>query len=154
MKTYTAVSFLLFLLLAVTGCDVRAKSGRGFMFPRGDALQGKAAFVRLECYTCHRVAGETSLPSPTVDADKVIVLGGEVIRLRSYGDLVTAVIHPSASLSEKLVGSPRLQAEQIRKSPMPVKNDQMSVTEMLDLVTFLHPHYQKLEQLFAGYYGP
>jgi hypothetical protein len=30
-------------------------------------------------------------------------------------------------------------------SPMPVYNEVMTVSQMIDLVTFLQPHYKKLE---------
>lgn len=154
MKTLLPLSLVLLFLGFAAGCDSGPKSGRGFKFPEGDIARGKAAFVRLDCFTCHRVDGVAGLPAPTVAPDKVVVLGGEVFRLRSYGDLVTAVIHPSSSLSEKFTGPSRLEAASEGKSPMPVMNENMTVAEMLDIVTFLHPHYKELEPLYSSAYYP
>jgi len=154
MKTLLPHALVLLSLGFMAGCDSGPKSGRGFKFPEGDIVRGQAAFVRLDCYTCHRVDGVAGLPAPTVAPDKVVVLGGEVFRLRSYGDLVTAVIHPSNSLSDKFTGPQRQEAASAGKSPMPVMNEKMTVAEMLDLVTFLHPRYKELEPLYTSAHYP
>jgi hypothetical protein len=35
---------------------------------------------------------------------------------------------------------------------MPSVNDQLTVMQLIDLVTFLQPHYRKLEPLYEPYY--
>jgi hypothetical protein len=82
-----------------------------------------------------------------VAADKVVLLGGKVLHVRTYGELVTAVIHPNESLT---VRPPGLEG---KDSPMPKVNDTMTVTQMLDLVTFLQPRYSQLEPLYQSAYG-
>jgi L-cysteine S-thiosulfotransferase len=154
MKTYPPILLAVLVLALGAGCDSRPTSGRGFQFPAGDAARGQAAFQRLDCFRCHRVDGVAGLPAPTVAPEKVVVLGGEVHRLRSYGDLVTAVIHPSFSISEKLRGEAGREAMETGQSPMPAINSTMTVAEMLDIVTFLHPRYRQLEPLHGGAYGP
>lgn len=155
MKTNSSIAVIALILLGLTaGCDSGPKSGRGFKFPEGDIGRGQAAFVRLNCYTCHQVDGVAGLPAPSVAPERVITLGGEVMRLKSYGDLVTAVIHPSVAISEKLTGEARKEATDAGRSPMPNLNQYMTVTEMLDLVTFLQPRYRHLDPLVTGPYWP
>ena len=135
MKTCTLLTFGLLATGLLAGCDSGPKSGKGFVFPVGDAARGRAAFVELKCCNCHTVAGVDGLPAPTVAPEKVLALGGDVVRLRTYGNLVTSVIHPSYELSDKYTG-PR------------------GPEQMLDLVTFLHPRYKRLEPLYELSYGP
>lgn len=136
------------LALGTAACDFSVKSTRRFHLPQGNAENGKAAFVALKCTACHTVAG-VDLPKPTVAPGSVVVLGGEVARLRTFGDLLTSIIHPTYAISEKMnVPAPKLPV----KSPMPVVNDVMTVTQMVDLVTFLQPHYVQLPPPVDWYY--
>lgn len=126
--------------LVLTGCDSSLKSTSHFRLPQGSAENGRAAFVALKCTECHTLAG-VDLPKPTATPDKVVVLGGEVARLRTIGDLLTSIVHPSYAISEKL---PKPKGPMPVKSPMRVMNDQMTVTQLIDLVTFLQPYYKQL----------
>lgn len=145
----TGVLFLSALLTAglLAGCNRDRQMGKGFVFPGGDAVRGQKAFVDLECYHCHRVEGVPELPGPVAPTDQVVILGGKVAQVRSYGQLVTAVIHPRYELSEKL---PNRAAYTV--SPMRPVNDRMTVTQMLDIVTFLQPRYKELEPIY-DYHG-
>ena len=134
--------------LLATGCDRGPKSMRGFVLPEGSAQRGEQVFVAMKCTACHRVDGLPALPAPTVAADRVVVIGGEVARVKTYGQLLTAIIHPSLDLSPK----PRELAQKSTVSPMPSVNDQLTVMQLIDLVTFLQPHYRKLEPLYEPYY--
>jgi mono/diheme cytochrome c family protein len=147
MKTDTPLLSALLTLALLTGCDFGPKSGRGFVFPEGNIARGQKAFVEMKCYECHRVDGVADLPAPTVAPEKVVKLGGELARLRTYGDLVTAVIHPKHALTV------RLRGPEMKVSPMPVVNDTMTVAQMLDIVTFLHPRYRQLETPGDHYSG-
>jgi len=126
--------------LVLAGCDSRLKSTSRFRLPQGSAENGKAAFVALKCTECHTLAG-VELPKPTAPADTVVALGGEVARLRTIGDLLTSIVHPDYAISEKM---PKPKVPIAGKSPMRVLNDQMTVTQLIDLVTFLQPHYKQL----------
>ena len=145
MKTITLLLCALPVLGFFPGCDYGPKSGRRFVFPEGDVQRGKKAFVDMKCYGCHRVDGVVDLPVPVASPEKVVLLGGKVARLRTYGDLVTSVIHPSYALSENFVGPARAG---VTVSPMKAVNDEMTVQQMLDIVTFLHPRYKALEPLY------
>src|SRR5687767_6244321 len=134
MKTPSALVLAIGMSLWVmTGCSKPPQTGRGFYLPKGDPVKGQAAFVDLKCFRCHRVDGVT-LPEPTEKT--VVQLGGKVHHLRSFGGLVTSVIHPSHRFSEQY---DRKSGE--TESPMPQVNDRMTVQQMVDIVTFLQPRY-------------
>ena len=139
---------LALVALIFAGCAPGPKSTRGFVFPEGNVARGKSAFVELNCYECHQVRGVHDLPRPDKPSGKVIVLGGEVRTTRTYGDLLTAIIHPSQEVTAKTVD--HNQSEET----MPMANDVMTVQQMLDLVTFLSPRYEKLEPLYHDPFMP
>ncbi len=132
---------VLFLAIAIVGCEPGPKSARGFRLPDGNEEKGKAAFVALKCFTCHKVDG-VELPSPSDTVKEPVLLGGEVTRIKTYGELVTSVIHPSHKLSEQVR---KEWGQNAKLSPMPEFNDVMTVSQMIDLVAFLQPRYKKLE---------
>lgn len=134
-------SALAALVLLGTGCSEDLQSASRFRLPRGNVEQGKAAFVALNCTECHSVAGVAGLPKPTVEDDAVVILGGEVARMRTVGDLLTAIVHPSFSISEKMK-APRDKTP--AETPMREVNDRMTVRQMIDLVSFLQPQYSEL----------
>jgi mono/diheme cytochrome c family protein len=137
---FTGMAAAAALALAVAGCDAGPKSARGFRLPDGDAARGRAAFVALKCYACHQVQG-ADVPPPLATVQAPVPLGGEVTRLRTYGDLVTSIINPSHRISD------RMKKEWMRadgKSPMPVINETMTVAQMIDLVAFLQPLYREI----------
>jgi mono/diheme cytochrome c family protein len=138
MKTLIALSALTVATLLAVGCGPNIKSGRGFQLPTGDAEKGKAAFIQMKCTECHRVEGVT-LPAPTARPELTVTLGGEVSRLRTYGQLVTAIIHPGLEISEKLPGPVPATG-----SPMKNFNREMTVAQLADIVTFLSPTYRLL----------
>jgi len=115
-------------------------SARNLQLPKGNVENGKVAFVDLKCVRCHIIAG-VELPKPTEASDRIVTLGGDVARLRTIGDLLTSIIHPSAVISEKM---PRPDGKKVTESPMPVVNDDMTVTQMIDLVTFLQPRFTQI----------
>ena len=127
------------MALLMAGCEPSPKSATGFRLPDGNAEKGKAAFLNLRCNTCHTVEG-VELPPPSSKSPITVVLGGEVIRVRTYGDLVTSIINPSHVISEKYK-----QALEGKLSPMPEFNENMTVSQLIDLVAFLQPHYKKLQ---------
>ena len=129
------------IVLLGTGCTDDPQSASRFRLPRGSPERGQTAFVALNCTECHSVAGIAGLPKPTVAADSVIMLGGEVARLRTVGDLLTAIVHPSFSISEKMKAPPAGAKAEITMREV---NDRMTVRQMIDLVSFLQPQYTQL----------
>ncbi len=126
--------------LLLAGCDFNLKSASRFRLPRGSAEKGQAAFVALNCIECHTVEG-VALPPPGRKGELMVTLGGDVARLRTVGDLLTAIVHPNLAISDKV---PRGSGVVAGKSPMPEVNDTMTVRQMIDLVTFLQPRYKQL----------
>lgn len=143
MKSRVILPLAVLAPLLIAGCT-RSQTGMGFHLPNGDPEWGQKAFVALRCTECHRVDG-VELPAPTVAPEKVVVLGGDVTRLRSYGDLVTSIIHPSFEISERLNYPAGAKPE---KSPMRNVNREMTVGELIDIVSFLHPRYRELRPLY------
>jgi len=133
----------LVVMLAACGGEEK-KMARGFVLPEGDADKGKQAFIELNCHNCHTIAGEV-LPEVT-KLVKAPHLGGEVYRVKTYGELVTSVINPKHVISKDWEGT---------TTPMPVVNSQMTVSQMIDIVAFLNAHYVKLNPEYeVPYYGP
>ena len=131
-------------LLATAGCAKGPKSTRTFRLPEGSGERGRTAFVALKCHECHTVAG-IELPAPARVQRPALALGGEVVRLRTYGDLLTAIVHPNHELSDQL---PIRERKEMGRSPMPSVNEVMTVSQMIDLVTFLQPRYRQLEPMY------
>lgn len=132
----------------LSGCDSGPKSGKGFRLPEGDIAKGRATFVELGCNGCHTVAG-VDLPPPLKPEQLSVVLGGKVLRIRSYGELVTAIINPSHELAK---GYPSEKISREGKSLMTNFNEVMKVAQLIDLVTFLQSRYEKLEPDYRSDY--
>jgi L-cysteine S-thiosulfotransferase len=137
--------FALVLLTILTSACNNPKSSAGFRLPDGDAEQGKAAFLELKCHTCHTVDG-TDIPAPvwapgltSKDYVRVVVLGGEVRQVKTYGELVTSIINPSHALAP---GYPRELITRGNQSAMANFNDAMTVRQLIDLVAFLQSRYK------------
>ena len=130
---------VILLMLLTTACN-GPKSGAGLRLPDGDVQRGKAAFLELKCNTCHTVAG-TEIPSPSQDYAyvRVVVLGGEVRQVKTYGALVTSIINPSHSLAP---GYPKELITKGNESAMANFNDTMTVRQLIDLVAFLQSRYE------------
>ena len=139
--TFVLLAFMAMAIL-LTGCG-GPKSARGFRLPEGNAEKGKAAFVKLQCNSCHIVEG-LPLPPPGSKSPITVVLGGEVLRVRTYGDLVTSLINPSHVISEKY--KKELEG---KLSPMGDFSETMTVAQMIDLVAFLQPHYKQLQNEYS-----
>jgi hypothetical protein len=134
-ETRTIATLLTFAMLV--GC---ASRDEGFTLPPGDAQRGRDAFVAFRCYDCHDVY-KVELPPRAKSAATIITLGGDVARVKSYGDLVTGIINPSHRLATAYTPPTSSDGGQ---SPMKVYNDVMTVSQLVDIVTFLQQHYELL----------
>lgn len=137
-KHSTAFALIIILGLAVSGCQPDVTSASGFRLPEGDAAAGRDAFLYMQCNQCHSVVNEDLPQVPGFDAPYV-ELGGAVTRVKTYGELVTAIINPSHKLAD---GYPADLVSENGKSKMYVYNEYMTVQELTDLVMFLQPHYK------------
>jgi hypothetical protein len=101
--------------------------------------RGKAAFVQFRCYDCHSVSG-VELPAGEEPNQAIVTLGGEVARIKTYGELVTSIINPSHRLASGY--SKDLVTTGEGQSRMTNYNDVMTVSQLIDVVAFLQSHYE------------
>jgi mono/diheme cytochrome c family protein len=141
------VSVLVLTAALLAGCGVSSKSSRGVRVPDGNPEKGKAAFLALSCHTCHQVDG-VELPPPASPAPFTVLLGGEVSRLRTTGELAASIAHPSDKFSE---GFEKRPDDEARLSPMPEYGEAMTIAQLGDIVAFLKPRYWELNIDFPYY---
>lgn len=146
MKTATILTILLAAAALISGCDEqKTMSERGFRLPDGDgdAAAGRDTFLYMQCNQCHTIKGEELPPIP--GTEPYVELGGAVTRVKSYGELVTAIINPSHKLAD---GYAKEVVSENGVSNMYVYNGFMTVQELTDLVMFLQPHYEVIAPQF------
>jgi len=126
------------LLVLLAACQGPISPESAIVLPEGDAERGKAAFVSLQCTACH-VVEDVDLPAPETEGPVRFNLGGQVTRIRSYGELVTSVANPT----HRLARSYRQEELTVDgESLMPALNDVMTVSELTDIVAFLQEQYE------------
>ena len=130
---------LVFLFFLLASCNYGPNSGRGFSLPEGSVDKGHAAFVELECNSCHSV-GDIERLTGNEGPDIDIMLGGEVTVIKTYGDLVTSVINPSHKIVRRY--SKQKVVTEEGESKMIAYNEFMTVQQLVDLVTYLESNYQ------------
>lgn len=146
LKAFT-ILFLLALLIAAAGCSTGPESPRGFSLPKGDAVRGQQVFVRLECTACHTIAG-MDLPDPEEMLEVSVRLGGEVSLTKTYADLLTSIINPSHKIVSRY---PKELVSKDGVSKMPIYNDLLTVTDLIDIVSFLESKYTLIPYTPTGY---
>ena len=120
----------------------------GFALPPGNIDNGKMVFENMACNQCHSVG---DIPWTGIAPDDYdIKLGGEVIHVKTYGELVTSIINPSHRVSRKLKEA--TISNRSVQSPMPSYNQIMTVQELIDLVTYLQSEYDLKTP--EGFYSP
>lgn len=137
MKRQAIPAAIVFLAIALTGCDRDPMSEVGFRLPEGDPMAGREAFLYMQCNQCHTIAGET-LPMVPGAEPPYVELGGAVTRVKTYGELITAIINPSHKLAD---GYADEVVSEDGESKMYVYNGFMTVQELNDIVMYLQPFY-------------
>ncbi len=149
MKKTILVSLAILLLSA---CRTYPDYASDFRFPilRGDIERGQQAFETLGCVHCHVVDGVDLNFNGT--RAFTVVLGGELMFAKTYGDLVTSIINPDHVISEQYLEQlPREARSRTNSSPMYV-NENMKVSELIDIVAFLNSRYRLLPGYTEYYY--
>ncbi len=144
MKMRLINLLLLSVVFVFAGCDRDTMSERGFRLPDGDPAAGKQAFLYMQCNQCHTIAGEALPALP--GAEPYVELGGTVTRVKTYGELITAIINPSHKLAD---GYPEELVSEDGESNMYVYNQHMTVQELIDLVMYLQPYYDVVMPEFS-----
>ena len=138
MKTRSVMTLVLVSLIALSACDRDAMmSSRGFRLPDGDAVAGRDTFLYMQCHQCHTIAGE-QLPVIPGQEMPYFELGGEVTQVKTYGQLITAIINPSHELAP---GYAEEVVAENGESNMYIYNDHMTVQELINIVMYLQPYY-------------
>ena len=138
ISTTSLISALILLCgLLITACTPKENSPAGFILPPGDAMTGQTTFAALGCIACHKVDGVSFTASDTIKPNLVVTLGGQQLRVKTYGQLVTAIIHPNANIFK----NDESYTDAEGNSLMPDYTQMMTVRQMTDLVTFLQEHY-------------
>lgn len=142
------IAALVIQMSFLAACNPQA---RGFALPEGNADAGRETFVRLQCNGCHSVNGDLQ-KLPDGDAEIHYALGGDVTRVKTYGDLVTSVINPSHRISRGLRPE---NVDDFGNSKMRLYNEVMTIQELIDITAYLQPKYQVIVPTQGYYYhGP
>ena len=122
-----------------------------FSFPieQGNVEAGRQAFIDHHCHQCHTIAN-LRLPELAGAGPPLLELGGETATAKSYAELMTSIVNPNHSISERYRDQQLLQGNLPLESPMPMPSiDRMTVRQLIDLVAFLDSRYVLIE----GYDG-
>ena len=139
-------------LMALTACSGDNKPVKGFVLPEGNIAQGEQVFVDFNCHACHTIPGK-EFPEIENEQPFVLALGGEVYRVKNHGELLTAVVNPDQSICMAYRMAMRRAGREVEMTPMPYRGEDMTVAELVDLVTFLNAQYTKLQpKHYPGYY--
>ena len=135
---YLLLCLLGIVSMSLISCDLGRESPQGFSLPQGSEEQGKQVFLKHQCLACHTING-LEPPAQLITHPNISVhLGGASSTVKTYADLLTSIINPS----HKFARGYKLDVIQVDGvSNMKNYNDVMTVTELVDLVTFLQPAY-------------
>lgn len=153
-QIYTVIGCLvgIVLIFLIGFQTARSCSGsKGFRMPDGDYEAGLEAFITLGCSNCHSVSGKEDFARPSEYDDLLVPLGGSVYVVKTYGELVTAIIHPSESIRRD-VNDRYVDVE--GRSLMPDLTQSMTTRQMIDIVEFLLPHYEVAVPDYPANYYP
>jgi sulfur-oxidizing protein SoxX len=135
-------------IISLAGCEPQPNTGRGFSLPQGDVSMGKTTFIELGCNTCHSIADIEQLP-PDAQSLPHVKLGGSVGTIKTYGELVTSIINPSHKVLKRY--NQGIVMTEDGSSTMRVYNDLMTVTQLVNLVTFLEDNYEVIPYRRTAY---
>jgi len=130
------------VVLILAACTEQAPV-KGFVLPPGDAAAGQQVFVDFHCYFCHEIPG-VDFPEHEFQPPFIVTLGGTIQQVNNYGELLTAVVYPDHRLAREYLDQLKAIEKEAGWSPMPYFGDQMTVTELIDVVEFLNGQYVRL----------
>jgi hypothetical protein len=141
-------SFLMIIVfISLSACDSGRDSPRGFSLPKGDEVKGKLVFVKHQCLSCHVIA-DVEDNDITRELESPIQLGGKTAKVVTYAELLTSIINPSHKISKGYLGD---SVDASGNSIMRNYNDVMTVAELVDLVSYLQPHYEIIQVEYSPY---
>ncbi len=131
---------VLALSALLSACGPSPESAAGFRLPDGDSDMGRQAFASLGCTACHQVLGDDELAY--VGGGEPVVLGGEISRVKTYGELVTSVINPSHRISPRFAARDEMPEDGGSPMAATMLNEVMTIQQLIDLVAFLQGTYE------------
>ena len=143
----------LLLMVVLSSCKMESPAVKGFVLPDGDVALGEQVFTKYSCHGCHTIPG-VDLPEIEPEPELVIEIGGEVYRVKNYGELLTSVINPNHEISPESTAKLETAGRTDGSTPMPFYGDAMTITEMINLVAFLRAQYSKIMPDFFQSYVP
>lgn len=145
---YLMMCIFAFVTASLMSCDLGPKSPKGFSLPEGYSEEGKLVFLKYQCLACHRLNGLEPLSDLNNNPEISVLLGGKSNKVKTYADLLTSVINPSHKFSK---GYKRINIQADGVSKMTIYNDVMTVTELVNLVTFLQSNYELIPYQRSNY---
>jgi len=140
------------ILLTLTSCATHPDYATEFRFPIewGNITEEQAAFVDLECHQCHTVKGVDLAPFEG-ESPVILELGGTIVYAKTYADLVTSIINPNHVVSDEYLD---MLPRDTRRGATTIMSfqDQMTVTQLIDLVIFLNSRYVTMDGYNETYY--
>lgn len=145
---YLILCIFVFMTTGLISCDLGPESPKGFSLPEGNSEEGKLVFLKYHCLACHRINGFEPLSDLKNNPDISVLLGGKSTKVKTYADLLTSIINPSHKFSKGYMRS-NMQVDGVSK--MTIYNDVMTVTELVNLVTFLQSNYELIPYQRSDY---
>ncbi len=133
---------------ALQACAAQMRSG--IYLPEGDADKGRQAFAELKCDACHDVKGfDSVLP---FGAATRVRLGGQTVRIKTYGDLVTSIVNPSHQIVRDYPREAVTTDGVSSKMSLSHVNAVMTVQQLVDVVAFLQSEYELVQPPFMPHW--
>lgn len=123
--------------------------GWRFTLPGGNPEAGREVFVAMECYSCHKIKGE-SFPASQEEAGKE---GPDLTGMGAHHPseyLAEAIIDPNAVI---IIDNPRWVGQD-GLSIMPSYNDILTLQQLIDLVAYLKSLTGEMPHAPASYGHP
>jgi sulfur-oxidizing protein SoxX len=111
---------------------------------------GETTFLKYQCLACHTIEG-VSDGSIIKVFEQPVRLGGNTSIVKTYAQLVTSIINPSHKLAPRSIHLESVVTED-GLSKMPIFNDVMTVTELINIVAFLQPKYKVKPMQYTQYH--
>ena len=108
----------LLLTAVLSACTMESPPVKGFVMPDGDVALGEQVFIKYGCHGCHTIPG-VDLPKIEPEPELVLEIGGEVYRVKNYGELLTSVINPTHVVSQEYINKLDDMNSRDKNSPMP-----------------------------------
>jgi mono/diheme cytochrome c family protein len=128
----------LVLSLILLASAVPVFAGDSSIVPAGDPIRGEQVFVERRCFRCHTVEA-AQMPDFDIPPTLKIHLGGANHRQWTRDAYAQAIMNPEHVISPQYqaivqsAGDPKAAKE----TPMPNFNRELTVSELIDITTFL-----------------